>query len=237
MFIKQRHLQWLDCLIILNTGLVLRGAVSLWSYSGASTPPMFGDYEAQRHWQEITLNVPTIDWYSNTSQNHLLYWGLDYPPLTAVHSYLLGMWANWLNSSYVALDTSRGHESSNHKTFMRGTVLLADLLIFLPACVQYAMLFNFQPTKCSKNIKKQQFLQTLVILVLFPGLILIDNGHFQYNNISLGLFLLAVTALAQQSFCKAAIFFSLALNYKQMELYHALPIFLYLLKACLEPNR
>ena len=26
--------------------------------SGQGVPPMFGDYEAQRHWQEITVNLP-----------------------------------------------------------------------------------------------------------------------------------------------------------------------------------
>lgn len=46
---------------------------------------MFGDYEAQRHWMEITTYTPIGDWYRNTTTNDLLYWGLDYPPL----SYLL----------------------------------------------------------------------------------------------------------------------------------------------------
>ena len=51
---------------------------------------MFGDYEAQRHWQEITVNLPIQDWYQNTTDNDLMYWGLDYPPLTAYHSWIVG---------------------------------------------------------------------------------------------------------------------------------------------------
>ena len=47
---------------------------------------MYGDYEAQRHWLEITLHLPTSLWYKYDLQ----YWGLDYPPLTAYHSWLLG---------------------------------------------------------------------------------------------------------------------------------------------------
>jgi len=47
---------------------------------------MYGDYEAQRHWLEITLHLPTSLWY----RYDLQYWGLDYPPLTAYHSWLLG---------------------------------------------------------------------------------------------------------------------------------------------------
>lgn len=237
MSVKESYLKWLDCLAVLSVGLVLRCAVSLWPYSGAGKPPIFGDYEAQRHWQEITLNLPAVNWYSNSSENDLLYWGLDYPPLTAMHSYLLGRWAEKLNSSYVALGSSRGHESSAHKTFMRTTVLLADVLILLPACVQYVRTVLDHQTKSEKGKVSSTFLQTLIVLVLYPGLILIDNGHFQYNNISLGLFLWSVIALGRQSLCKAAVLFTLALNYKQMELYHAVPIFLYLLRACFFTRR
>ena len=51
---------------------------------------MYGDYEAQRHWMEITINLPITEWYQNTTRNDLLYWGLDYPPLSAYHSYVTG---------------------------------------------------------------------------------------------------------------------------------------------------
>lgn len=47
---------------------------------------MHGDFEAQRHWMEITYHLPMAKWYLYDLQ----YWGLDYPPLTAYHSWLLG---------------------------------------------------------------------------------------------------------------------------------------------------
>ena len=31
-------------------------------YAGMNTPPQYGDYEAQRHWMEITLNLPPSAW-------------------------------------------------------------------------------------------------------------------------------------------------------------------------------
>ena len=62
----------------------------IFCFSGQGQPPMYGDYEAQRHWQEITVNLPVNKWYFNSTQNDLLYWGLDYPPLTAYHSYFVG---------------------------------------------------------------------------------------------------------------------------------------------------
>lgn len=33
------------------------------TFLGAGKPPMYGDYEAQRHWQEVTYNLPINQWY------------------------------------------------------------------------------------------------------------------------------------------------------------------------------
>ncbi|XP_058123969.1 probable dolichyl pyrophosphate Man9GlcNAc2 alpha-1,3-glucosyltransferase [Anopheles ziemanni] len=211
------------------TGVFLRASISLHSYSGQNRPPMYGDYEAQRHWQEVTVNLPVTDWYRNTTDNDLLYWGLDYPPLTAYHSYLVGTWARFTQrESFVALHTSRGIGTEKHKHFMRNTVLLADVLLYIPA-----MLFALHAIRrrLSKTIPvREEFL--LALAVLYPGQILIDNGHFQYNNISLALCTLAVVAIGEKATLLGAILFCLALNYKQMELYHALPFFFYLLRDC-----
>lgn len=56
-------------------------------YPGQGTPPMYGDYEAQRHWMELTIHLPIRQWYTYDLQ----YWGLDYPPLTAYVSWLCGI--------------------------------------------------------------------------------------------------------------------------------------------------
>lgn len=68
---------------------------------GFQAPPMYGDFEAQRHWMELTIHLPTSMWYLYDLQ----YWGLDYPPLTAYHSWLLGkvyvlIHLSWLNKIY-----------------------------------------------------------------------------------------------------------------------------------------
>ncbi|XP_046801061.1 probable dolichyl pyrophosphate Man9GlcNAc2 alpha-1,3-glucosyltransferase isoform X2 [Lucilia cuprina] len=210
--------------VALCVGIGTRAIVSLSSYSGASTPPMFGDYEAQRHWQEITYNLPPNQWYLNSTDNDLLYWGIDYPPLTAYHSLFVGIIANRINSSYVRLFDSRGLESVEHKSFMRLTVLVADFFIYIPACVIVL-------TSLNSYISSENLLPTFVLLVLYPGQVLIDNGHFQYNNISLGLFMYSVACIIQNRHNWASFFFTLSINYKQMELYHALPIFVYLLKS------
>lgn len=230
--------------LLLLFAICLRCIISQYPYSGHATPPMYGDFEAQRHWQEITVNLPARQWYTNSTDNDLLYWGLDYPPLTAYHSWLTGRVGAALNVSYVQLHTSRGITTEAHKTFMRNTVLIADLLVYLP--VMWLLARSSQQL-FAKRMQQQQAatgrfahagrLLHLSVLLLFPGQMLIDNGHFQYNNIALALSALAVVALMHGHLKLGCASFSLALNYKQMVLYHALPVFVFILRACLPTQR
>ena len=75
--------------------------------------------------------------YVNSTKNDLKYWGLDYPPLTAYHSYLAGLASQRCNADWTVLNASRGYESYSHKLFMRSSVLLADVMIYFPATVTY----------------------------------------------------------------------------------------------------
>ena len=72
-----------------------------------------------------------------------------------------------VNSSWVT-------NTLEHRLMMRLSVMAADLLILLPTF----FMFSASPL-------------TLVMLLTYPGLIITDHGHFQYNNISLGLALMA----------------------------------------------
>lgn len=224
----------LKIVLILSCAILLRCCVTFHPHSGEGKPPMYGDYEAQRHWQEITLNLPVNEWYINTTDNDLQYWGLDYPPLTAYHSLLLGYIANLVDPSFVRLHESRGIETMAHKHFMRMTVLVADVLTYIPAVAYFVMISCLceypHPIKKLKAYDKLKIKYSILMTALmYPGLVMIDHGHFQYNCVSLGLFVAAVAAITRDSFVLGSIFFVLALNYKQMELYHALPFFFYTL--------
>lgn len=188
---------------------------------------MFGDYEAQRHWMEITVNLPLNQWYRNGTDNDLLYWGLDYPPLTAYHSYLCGLVSLLINKDSVALHESRGFESDSHKLFMRYTVLAADVLLYIPAVI-----FYFFATRKEKPSSRISVFLSIILALFYPGLILIDHGHFQYNCISIALAIYAASFVYLNRPVFGSIFFVLALNYKQMELYHSIPFFVYLLSSC-----
>ncbi|TFK88205.1 glycosyltransferase family 57 protein [Polyporus arcularius HHB13444] len=199
----------------------VKWAVGLGSYSGQGTPPMYGDYEAQRHWMELTIHLPTRRWYTYDLQ----YWGLDYPPLTAYVSWLCGIVGSWIDSSWFALDKSRGIESPGSKVFMRGTVLFFDTLVYVPALVMFVRVWQGTRSSRTQNL-------ALVLLLLQPALILIDSGHFQYNSVMLGFTLLAMNFFATGQDLLGAICFTLSLGFKQMALYYAPAIGTYLLAKC-----
>lgn len=221
-------------MLIIFLGILIRLCLTLHSYSGQNKPPMYGDYEAQRHWMEITYNLPAQEWYLNSTDNDLMYWGLDYPPLTAYHSYLCGYFAAGINNSYVELYTSRGLESASHKHFMRLSVFLADIVTFIPSIVLFFLnnKHTFAQVKVHSISVNETTKLCILLALLYPGVIIIDHGHFQYNCVSLGLFVFAVLLIAKEKHVISSIFFCLALTYKQMELYHALPFFFFHLGEC-----
>ncbi len=178
---------------------------------------------------EITVSLPISDWYRNTPENELLYWGLDYPPLTAYVSYLFGKCAEILCPDLVRLFSSRGHESVEGKTFLRFSVILMDLLVVIPAVVM-----------CCKRIVGKQKTQWTILDVcyclsclLLPGLLLVDHGHFQYNGVCLGLALAGALLILDDRDVLGSIAFCLSLNFKQMSLYYAPVFFCCLLRKCL----
>lgn len=76
-----------------------------------------------------------------------------------------------INPAWFALDESKGLESAESKLFMRSTVVLSELLIYIPA------VFAFCQTLYG-NAYFKKYTATVLIL-LQPALILIDHGHFQ----------------------------------------------------------
>lgn len=207
--------------IVLGAALI-KWTVGLGGYSGYRTPPMYGDYEAQRHWLEITTALPFRQWYTYDLQ----YWGLDYPPLTGYHSWLLGTIGTWIDPSWFELDKSRGIETPESKVYMRATVFLSDLLIYFPSVVLFVRQFLTHRSRRTQHL-------ALLLLLFQPALILIDSGHFQYNSVMLGFTLLCLNYLSSSSDLIAAFFFVLSLGFKQMSLYYAPAIGSYYLGKCI----
>ncbi|CEM35747.1 unnamed protein product [Vitrella brassicaformis CCMP3155] len=223
-FVERHRLRVTGVGVVVLLAVLCRLAVGVYPCSGWGVPPMHGDYEAQRHWMEITTNLPIRDWYVESDANDLQYWGLDYPPLTAYHMYTCGLASAAYEPQSVELLTSRGYETPTHKLFMRMTVLLADVLVFFTAAIYYALC----AMQC-QGFSWRMRVSTLCLLLLCPAFILIDHGHFQYNCVALGLTLWAVGLIATKRYLIAASAFTLALLYKQTLLYYAPAFFFTLL--------
>ncbi|EWC46001.1 hypothetical protein DRE_04794 [Drechslerella stenobrocha 248] len=184
---------------------------------------MYGDFEAQRHWMEITIHLPIGQWY----WYDLGWWGLDYPPLTAYHSWVCGKIGSLVSTEWFALDSSRGYESYNQRVFMRATVAVSDYLVYVPAVV----IFTKWHSRAAGTDRYDRSIALATLLAL-PGLIVVDYGHFQYNSVMLGLAILAFASFLADRLLWGSLFFVMSLCFKQMALYYAPAVFAYLLGLC-----
>ncbi|KAL0040929.1 hypothetical protein WJX79_010386 [Trebouxia sp. C0005] len=217
----------ISCIVLCGAALLARFTVGLHPYSGRGVAPHFGDYEAQRHWMEVTVHLPASEWYVDSKSNNLSYWGLDYPPLSGYQSWLFGQAIRSIEPDAVALHTSHGYESPHSKFLMRLTVVVSDILVFFPAVLLCLRVFGG-----GKTVHEKQW--WLLVVLLQPAALLIDHGHFQYNNITLGFAAGAAAAIAAGHDCWGSMLFCLSLNHKQMSMYYAPAFFAHLLGKCLQ---
>lgn len=239
---QQKQGQRLSVILAISLSLLLRSLIAIHHHSGqnnhhGSRVAYGGDFEAQRHWMELTIHLPLSKWYTYDTS----YWGLDYPPLTAYGSFILGKLSEVIvGRESVALMESRGIEDPLHKAFMRATVIGLDCIIYIP--IVYLILRKL----CYTSSSTSSSIATLLLGVLIqPALVMIDHGHFQYNAVCLafaiGSFYYMTNIIHVDNYYEygiswncitASIFFSLALNWKQMALYYAPAVFAYLLGRC-----
>ncbi|CAI4213692.1 unnamed protein product [Parascedosporium putredinis] len=197
--------QWEVLPLILMVAGLFRWAAGLWGYSGFHRPPLFGDYEAQRHWMEITAHLPISHW-------------------------ICGKIGNIINPAWFALFTSRGSDDPTLKIFMRATVIVSEYLIFIPATVIFVRRYSRL-----NGVSAWSMSLALTAFLMQPATILIDHVHFQYNTVMLGFVLASMSSLLAERYMWAAVFFVAALGFKQMALYYAFAIFSYLLGSCVTP--
>jgi hypothetical protein len=115
----------IHCFVIL-----IKILVGQFGYSGEGDKPKFGDFEAQRHWMELTIYLPVKEWYTNSGINNIDYWPLDYPPMSGYHSYILGKILNKFIPDSVEFQESHGYESPMFKMVMRFFALISDVITF-----------------------------------------------------------------------------------------------------------
>ncbi|OCL08052.1 glycosyltransferase family 57 protein [Glonium stellatum] len=219
--------QWVTLPLILMVVGLFRWTTGFWGYSGHQSPPMYGDFEAQRHWMELTTRLPISQWYFYD----LEWWGLDYPPLTAYHSWLLGVLGTRIEPEWFALFTSRGIDDPSLKVYMRATVFVSDYLVYIPAAVIFLRRYSRL-----QGVNVWEASIALVAILMQPATILIDHGHFQYNTVMLGLVLASMSSMIAGRPLWSCVFFVGALGFKQMALFYAPAVFVYLLGICIVPR-
>ncbi|KAK3069697.1 Glucosyltransferase-like protein [Teratosphaeriaceae sp. CCFEE 6253] len=218
---------WITLPLILMVVFLFRWTTALWPYSGLRNPPMHGDFEAQRHWPEVTVNLPVTHWYFHD----LEWWGLDYPPLTAYHSWLLGRIGWLIHPDWFRLYLSRGLDDDGLKVFMRATVVASEYAVYIPAAV-----LCVRQLRKLHNVNSWESSIALTAILMQPATILIDHGHFQYNTVMLGFTLAAIASLLADRLLWSCVFFVAALGFKQMALFYAPCIAAYLAGSCITPH-
>ena len=219
-------------IILINIfSILLKTLTGLYEYNGENKPPKFGNFETQRHWMEITINLNSSIWYSDSTSNPKDYWPIDYPPLSAYHSYIFGYCFKYLIPDSMILFTSHGYENNLFKILMRLVCLFSDIFIFHFACFFYCKFIYLDRKFGNENYFK--FYIMLFILLVSPIFIIIDHGHFQFNQVIHGLFIFSIYFLYKGNIFFGISFFILCINFKQMGLYYSIPIFLYIIKDTL----
>ncbi|GAA5869494.1 hypothetical protein JCM3774_001467 [Rhodotorula dairenensis] len=227
----------------------MRGDLEAQRHWIALTSSWLGNWRFLQRSPSSTTSLRPGQWYFYD----LAYWGLDYPPLTAYHSLFLGFCARLSRNTarYVTLrppaDSSAPtleawnaymtalEVEGGLKVWMRATVVVGDLLVYLSAVVRYCTrAYGVQGSAGSRSSARVQrrVLSAVLMIGLQPALLLIDNGHFQYNSIMLGLTLWAINCFEDGRDVIGAVLFVCALCFKQMALYYAPAIFAYLLGKC-----
>lgn len=204
----------------------------------------------------ITYNLPIKDWYFDTTSE----WTLDYPPLFAAFEFLLGLIAHVLNLTDTLALTESPNRTESTIVYQKITVILSDCLYYYAVyklCHSLKPLVRSNATKEVKNNKKgndqaQQQQQNVVssdqilsdaiyrpdatscialLLLLQPGLLLVDHIHFQYNGFLSGILLLSLASIIEGRYFSGSFWFALLLNFKHIYLYCAPAYGMYILAS------
>ena len=84
------------------------------------------DFEVHRNWKAITTSLPIREWYFNDFSE----WTLDYPPLFAYMELILGYISKLIDPQITNIHNLYYSEFLC-KYFMRCSVLIGDLILFL----------------------------------------------------------------------------------------------------------
>lgn len=136
-----------------------------------------------------------------------------------------------INPNWFALYKSRGLDDPSLKIYMRATVFISEYLCYVPALIIFLRRYSRL-----QGVNVWESSIALVAILMQPGAILIDHGHFQYNTVMLGFAVASISSLLAGRPLWGSAFFVAALGFKQMALFYAPAMFAYLLGICIFPR-
>lgn len=191
------------------------------------------DFDVHRNWMAITYNLPIKQWYFDT----LSEWTLDYPPLFAAFEFLLAIVAHLLNLETTLKLSETGIRDESTIIYQKTSVIISDI-------IYYYAIYKLCQSLSSKS-EGQSLTDSIcrpdkesgiaLLLLLQPGLLMVDHIHFQYNGLLSGVLLLAIASLVQGKYISGSFWFATLLNMKHIYLYCAPAFGLYILTSyCFE---
>ena len=215
------------------------------------------DFEVHRNWLAITNSLPLSKWYYDTTSQ----WTLDYPPFFAWFQKFCSMVASLVLSPETLKLSATAIETHELLVFHRLTVIVSDVVYFY-AVYEW---INFLSRDYDFNVKRSLFslarfavgvedaqegglrclkddvywheprFMQIMLLLLSPGLILVDHIHFQYNGMLIGLFLLSIIQILYDKPVHASFFFTVLIHFKHIFIYAAPVFFVFILRNyCLD---
>lgn len=197
------------------------GRLLLWLFAVATSVKLLlipsyrsTDFEVHRNWLAITHSLPLSQWYlDETSQ-----WTLDYPPFFAYFERFLSFFAPLVDPKITDLHSGLGYAADSVVYFQRITAMASDLCLLLGV-----LRLTRKAEPLSRNL-------ICVLVVLSPGLLIVDHVHFQYNGFLLGWLLLSVSFLQDGRDLVGGFLFAVVLCFKHLFAVAAPVYFVYLLR-------
>lgn len=136
-----------------------------------------------------------------------------------------------INPQWFTLFESRALDDPSLKIYMRATVFFSEYLTYIPALIIFLRRYSR-----TEKVNVWEGSIALVAILMQPGTMLVDHGHFQYNTVMLGLAVATMSSMLAGRHFWSCVFFVGALGFKQMALFYAPAIFAYLLGICVFPK-
>ena len=171
------------------------------------------DFEVHRNWMSIVHSLPLSKWY----YSHISPWTLDYPPFFAWFEMILSFFAKYFDKNMLILN-NLNYDSFYTILYQRLTVIISDILLY-KSILSFVNLLKYKKNK----------LIIYLLLLLNPGLLIVDHIHFQYNGFLFSILLYSISSLYQDHYIQASLYFSILLNFKHIYIYMAPVYFIYLL--------